>query len=336
MNPFKQTKVAVPPRSVLPSYILIESRIPATHGEKLLGRIVIDYGNPTDEYRPEDPRPALSSGPKFLEIIDTEFSSLFSIEKNKVAQLKVGLILDLDLHKLEKEDSSLKSCFVRTRSLPQHRDAFNALKRHHGPEIAQLLNDNERRGYMVVGYKSCVNGQMGRSREYANGMKLDIKVPTGAAVTAGTHGAVNLGTQADISAGLGTEGKGTLSTSSTMAGEQIFAVRYRLISLTKKEEVDFGAVPRVDNEHGVFGDSDDEGDNEDFITEDDASDNDNGGPEAQEGESLVLCGEFKGSDSPLVIQSDIMDGCKAVVNTAERMDAKPDLDLKEAKEGKGG
>ncbi|KAH7459113.1 hypothetical protein FOMA001_g20244 [Fusarium oxysporum f. sp. matthiolae] len=325
MNPFKQTKT-----TELPSYILTEARIPADEGDRLLGRIVADFNNPTDEYRPQDPRPALMLGPKVLEIIDTEFSSLLSVERNKVAQAKVGLILKVDFDKLAKEESSLKSSFVRSRFLPQHRDAFEALMQQHGDEVLKLLRDNKGKGYMVVGYKSCVNGQMGKTREYADGKKVDINIPTGAAVTAATHGAVNLGNQADVGVGLGSQDKQSSSTTATMVGEQIFAVRYRIITLVKgtKGESDFGDVQRVSREHGVFGEEE-EGK---FITEDDTSDD--GVPEVVEEEEVLLCGDAANeSDSSKVIQSDLTETGSIGVEYGAKGEEKGEEKVQENDEG---
>lgn len=305
MGLFKKTKEDKGPAVVpsLPSYILTEARIPDEEGDLLLGRIVADFNNPSDEYKPYDPRPALKSGPKFLEIVDTEFSSLFSSEKNSTAQAKVGVMLNIDFDKLATQESHLKSSFVRTRILPQHRDAFNALMREHKAEILQLLRDNGGKGYMVVGYKSCVNGQMGRSRDFANRTKVDVNLPTGAIVTAATHGMVNLGNQADLGFANDSSSKQGASMAATMSGEQIFAVRCRLITIRKDktDEGDFGDIQRVRPEHGVFGEKEE---SEEFITEDDNSDDETF--EVVEGEELLLCGDAADeSDPSKVIQSDV-------------------------------
>jgi hypothetical protein len=299
MNPFKQSQ-----KAELPSYILTETRIPAEQeGDRLLGRIVADFRNPSDNYRPEDPRPALKLGPKVLEIIDNEFSSLFSIDQNKVAQTKVGQILKVDFNKLEKEESSLKSSFVRTRFLTQHRDAFRALVKMHGPEITQLLRDNKsnkRKGYMVVGYKSCVDGQLGKTRQYSDGKSVDFNLPIGAAISAA---AIPAATQTDVGFTLGTTGGKSSSAAATMVGEQIFAIRYCVVTL-KGEGQYFGDVQRVSREHGVFGETDEyeEVETEDFLMEDDVSDD--GEVEVFGGEELHLCGDAGiEADAVMVIRS---------------------------------
>jgi hypothetical protein len=86
----KTSEPSAAPRK--PTYILTD-RIPGSEIPLLLGRIVADFVSPSDEYKPEDPRPALTS--KIYEIIDTDFSTLFSVSKNNVAESKVGQILGI-------------------------------------------------------------------------------------------------------------------------------------------------------------------------------------------------------------------------------------------------
>ncbi|KAF2273298.1 uncharacterized protein EI97DRAFT_480936 [Westerdykella ornata] len=209
------------------------------------------------------------------------------------------MILELDFDKLAKEESSLKSSFVRTRSLPQHREAFHALVQKHGAKIVQLLRDNKGKGYMAVGYKSCVNG-----REEGQ-----CKHSYRRCITAATQGVVNLHDQADIGMNIGSRDKGRYSTTATMAGEQIFAVRYRKVSFMKGkpvEGVDFGDVQRVSHEGGVFAKGEHD---EEFLTEDDTSER--GEPESVDAEELLLCGDgdvAEESDPAMVIQSDVNTG----------------------------
>ena len=267
MDWFKQKKA----EPDLPSYVLLETNIPGEQGSKLLGRIVEDYRNPTDGYRPEDPQPALAKGPGVLQIIDTEFESLLSVEKNKTAQAKVGQILKIDFEKLKSEEHSLKSAFVRTRSLPQHFDAFKALLKIHANDIMQLMQRKDGKAYMVVAYKSCVNGQAGQERQYSKQQQVKIDVPVDTIASAASHGTFNLGDKANLSLQLGKKEGEKASTSATGVGEQIFAVRYRTLALRRRQqelgEPQFGDVLRVSYANGVFGYEDGP-----FITEDDASD----------------------------------------------------------------
>lgn len=289
MNLFGRTKPADPS---LPSYALLENRLDGSEIDTLLGRIVVDFRNPLDGYRPDDPRKALLQKP--MEIIDTEFSSLFSVSKNKTAAGKIGSILNVDFNKLTEEGHRLKSSFVRTRILPQHRDALDALLTNYGPEIIKLMQSKDAKGkaYMAVGLKSCVNGEMGKERKYEKVTKVEIAMPTDTIVTAASHGIINPGPQFNVEAKKGQGNKEEASTSARMRGEQIFAVRYRILTLEKtknkdkqmtEEHAEYGDVLRVQYENGVFSYTTDE--HNDFIFEDDEPEN-NENPKQSENTDL--------------------------------------------------
>jgi hypothetical protein len=258
----------------LPTYILTSERLPGALGDVLLGRIVAKVQNPTDEYRPEDPRPALQS--EYLEVMDTEFKSLFSAQENHTAKLRVGQLLGVDIEKLISDERQVDSPCVRTKFLPQHRDAMKALLGKHRGEIEQLMSDNDGKVYMVVGYKAAVEGRFKDARKYTSRKKIRIEVPTGAMVAAATHGTVNLGKAADIGAEAGSETTDSNAQSSQADGEQIFAIRYReligkklgFFSSQKGLKVDYGDVPRVVYEDGVFHG---EGDDLELVSEDEES-----------------------------------------------------------------
>lgn len=281
MNPFKQKPVLEKP-----SYVLTD-RLPASVGDVLLGRIVADFLSPLDEYKPEDPRPALIAGT--LEIVDTDFVSLFSISRNKLAVTKISQILNVGVESLLKNEGSIKSSFVRTRTLPQHREVLAALLKKHATDIIKMLRNNKGKAYMAVGFKSCVDGEIAKERLCTNKKLVEIGVPVGAIVSAASQGAVNLGDQANVGLDVQRSREEQHSRKATMVGEQIFAVRYRALSLRKRAdgpEADYGDILRVKFENGVYSYSEREGT---FVDDDSDDENDDIGNEevALGGESVV-------------------------------------------------
>lgn len=267
-----------PPSSGItqPTYILTD-RLPSSQIPLLLGRIVADIASPTDEYIPEDPRPALTSKP--LEIVDTDFSILFSGSKNTFVESKISHILGLAAQDGQNSTSSLQSKRVRTRTLPQHREALKALLGKFKPQILQLLRDNGGVAYMVVGVKSALDAEHAVDRQFGNRKALTVGLPTAAVVSAASHGTVNLGPGADVDVNVERVRGRAFESAGTMDGEQVFALRYRVLTLKKKlflagqgVDVDYGSVKRVAFEDGVYGDV--EGGREEISEDEDDDDDD--------------------------------------------------------------
>lgn len=240
-----------------PTYLLTD-RLPNSEIPLLLGRIVADVASPTDEYIPEDPRLALHS--KTLEIIDTDFSTLFAGSKKNSIESKIGQILGISAKDGHDSQNRLQSKFVRTRTLPQHREAIKALLERFRPQILQLLKDNGGVAYMVVGVKSALDAEHATERQFGNRTALAIGLPTAAIVTAASHGVVNLGQAADVDVNSSrARGRG-FESAATMEGEQVFAIRYRLLKLkkyflgTREPDVDYGGVKHGTVEAAVYSD----------------------------------------------------------------------------------
>ena len=91
--------------------------------------------------------------------------------------------------------------------------------------------------------------------------------PARAAVQAASHGTVDLGDAVDgkVEAEGGREKN--MNTSAKMLGEQIFAIRYRILELNLKSETEpmkHGQIVRVKHDEGVYS-----GDGKELVFEDD-------------------------------------------------------------------
>ena len=239
-----------------PEYFLVD-RLPGSEIPRLLGRVVASKESPTDEYRPEDPRAALKG--KYLEVFDRDFASLFWADRNKTAESKICSILDINFSSKEQErQNQFAAKFIRTRILPQHRDALTALLEKNRTEITSLLVENGGVAYMVVGVKSCIDGRSNTRLSDSSNRSIAIDLPVSDAVAAATHGIVTVGQALDSGVEFSSGRSVGADVTTTMVGEQVFAVRYRRIVLkktflsSKGAYVDYGQIQRAHFDAGVF------------------------------------------------------------------------------------
>ena len=215
----------------------------------------------------EPSKPALKSktlaeslGGEEIEIVDEGFESLFSVTKNHTAQLKVGQIVGVDFAQGQSRSVTVKSKYVRTRTLTQHPDVLDALLKDYREEILYLLRKQKNgRAYMIVGLKTAVGGELKSNAKIHTKTTVAVALPVGPITLAASHGTVNLSDEADPQGVIGKDHEATRFTSFGMVGEQIFAIRYRLISLKRPRrsedaQVNYGEVLRVPEADGVYGD----------------------------------------------------------------------------------
>jgi hypothetical protein len=259
-----------------PTYIILSQRLEKSHGNLLLGRVVVDMQNPTDEWAPSQSDGLLKTlQGQTMEVVDTNFQALFSIEKNKTAQMKIGQFLDLDMAKTIDREHSIESPFVRTRIITQHRIAYKALLEDHRAEIKELLKNNQNEGFMIVGFKSAVENKLGRAQKDTRTRDVNTNLPVGTLAEAATTSTTVLGKGADIDLNLRISNTAELSSQSVASGEQIFAIRYRRLKLNRgpylhrkaEPSIDFGGIETFEPKHGVFGDGFE--DEREIVSEDD-------------------------------------------------------------------
>ena len=267
-------------KSAPPEYHLVD-RLPGSTIPFLLGRIVANTRSPSDEYAPEDPRPALNVGGgderPYLELYDEDFSTLFSAQRNSGAEARACRLLNIDFDQSAQATQSRVARVVRTRSLPQHREALASLLEHHRTAILRLLGDNGGTGHLIVGVKSCIDGSHGSSLGRTSTRKVELTLPTGLVVDAASHGVVQIGQVADISTGVESSRGWNAHQAGEMVGEQVFAIRYRKLTLKipflskKGKYVQYGKVEHAQFLGGVYGQTDRE-----EIEDDDEEEEDGG------------------------------------------------------------
>ena len=221
--------------------------------------------NKSTESPPKSKTLAESLGGEELEIVDEGFETLFSVTKNTTAQLRVGQIVGVEFDKGQSRSVTVKGKYVRTRTLTQHPDVLDALLKDYREEILDLLRKQKNgRAYMIVGLKTAVDGEFKSDTKVHTTATIKAALPAGAVAQAVSHGTVNPGDKADPQGKFGKDHEASRVTSFGMVGEQIFAVRYRLISLKrprhgKDEQVNYGEVFRVPETDGVYGEYGSEG-----------------------------------------------------------------------------
>jgi len=232
----------------------------------------------TDEVpsREDWPESAKNDAAKVIEAIkneevqveDSAFSFLFSQNNNFKVQTKLGQILGVTVENGKTMEVGITSKFVRTRNLTQHYDTLKALLAHHRQDILNLAPLAKRKKlYMVVGFKAAVDADVHKSFGEKQSISLQMAFPARAAVQAASHGTVDLGDAVDgkVEAEGGREKN--MNTSAKMLGEQIFAIRYRILELNLKSETEpmkHGQIVRVKHDEGVYS-----GDGKELVFEDD-------------------------------------------------------------------
>ena len=184
-------------------------------------------------------------------------------------------LLNIQFDDTHASTQSREAKVVRTRSLPQHREALASLLEQHRSAIVQLLGDNGGEGHLVVGVKSCIDGAHKTQSGSGAKRKIQITLPTGLIVDAASHGTVHLGQAADLTADLESENAWSAEQTGEMVGEQVFAIRYRHLMLKKPflsrkgEYVNYGKVEHALFESGVYGPTNREEISDDDIDEED-------------------------------------------------------------------
>ncbi|RFU30416.1 hypothetical protein B7463_g5905, partial [Scytalidium lignicola] len=227
-----------------------------------------------------------------IQVEDSAFSFLFSQNNNYNVQFKLGQILGVTVEKGKEIKVGITSKYVRTRNLTQHYDTLKTLLARHRKEILELAPLVKRkRLYMVVGFKAAVDADMHKSFEEKQSMSLQAAFPAEAVVQAASHGAVNLGNT--INPQLDTDGRreNNMNASAKMIGEQIFAIRYRILDLNlkkKSEPIKHGEIMRVKHGEGVYGAGDKE-----LVFEDDDYSEDSDYDEWQDEEIVPSLGSIR-------------------------------------------
>lgn len=228
--------------------------------------------HPTHEYRPEDPRPVLGTASVLIE--DSNVENVLSVTKNAVVRAKLSDLLGFDASKNKEKTTSVRSKLVKTETLTQHRDALANLLSKHRVSIERLLADNQNKGYMIVGVKSCIDPEVSTSRVTETDVAAKVKIPLGQATQMASHDTVGDLPALDISAEGGSTRQGTSRATFQGQGEQVFAIQYRLLTLSKKrasllrpgkQEVQYGALQYTNFEDGVYS-----GSKQDLVYEDDS------------------------------------------------------------------
>jgi hypothetical protein len=278
--------------SASPPFVLLVQKLPAdTLALKLIGRIVEDVRQPTNGYRPEDPRPLLDTTP--IEVTDTDASVYQNSIKNTTVKAQLGQLFGVAAQGSKTDGTQLSGKTIVTRLLPQHRDAYDAIYAAHGRDIEKLLKLNGGVGYMIVGLKTILDGSVDFSRSHEQGLSGETSAPVGAVLAATTQGVgAFLGNSVDPSIGGGKVVAAEWAARHQMMGERVFAIQYRVVSLEKqgklwngKKTARLKSMYVVNLQDGVYGDNHDDKPKE-VVYEDDESET-SGGEEEEEGEDSL-------------------------------------------------
>jgi hypothetical protein len=145
--------------------------------------------------------------------------------------------------------------------------------------------------------KSALDAQHVLRREFSSSTAVKIGAPTDAIITAASHGTVNLGESVNVDVNADRGRSMAIETAGKTDGEQVFAVRYRVLTLKKPflskqgAYVDYGSVKQVGFEDGVYGVT--KGEREEISEDEEGEDDDE---DEFDDEDIDLAREVAGSE----------------------------------------
>jgi hypothetical protein len=145
--------------------------------------------------------------------------------------------------------------------------------------------------------KSALDAQHVLRREFSSSTAVKIGVPTDAIIAAASHGTVNLGESVNVDVNADRGRSMAIETAGKTDGEQVFAVRYRVLTLKKPflskqgAYVDYGSVKQVGFEDGVYGVT--KGEREEISEDEEGEDDDE---DEFDDEDIDLAQEVAGSE----------------------------------------
>jgi hypothetical protein len=227
-----------------PGFVVLETGLPISVAHFLLGCVVADPANPTDYFRPSKNADAFRDYE--LEITETSYGAFVKKNKDQSLNARVGELIGMDTDTSVGQAQRVESGIVRTRTLMQHEDIKDMLMDSPAQsDIVKLMHKYDGRGFLVVGLMSAVKGQRSRLSSTTGEVIVRMDAPVSAAVAGVSHGMIRVPAEKVDPAIKYTKKSGELvEMTSTMKGEHIFAVRYRVL-LLKAGTVHVGRESRV-------------------------------------------------------------------------------------------
>jgi len=237
-----------------PGFVLLENAVPLDRVSNfLLGCVVSDMRNPTEDFQPEGNYHAFQE--YIIEVFDKGYSAFVESNTDRSLEGRIGTLVGVTDASKKKTTESFDSTVVRTKTLMQHPEIFKQVMSSKAKaNIVELMERNGGKGYLVVGFKSALDAKHAHTFENTRRLSANIRVPAREAVKGGTQGAVDPGDAVDPQITYTDNSGQRVIIESTMMGERIIAVRYRLLTLRGlfAKEVKSGEIVRVNVGAGVF------------------------------------------------------------------------------------
>lgn len=247
---------------------VLTDRLPCDkYFDKLLGLVVADIVHPTQDYCPSASAAPLEAD----DIVDTDVSTFLSAHASTTFASELRNMFSVSSESNALQQQNLSSKKILTRRLPQQQVAFQNLLAKHREEVMALLTRYRGRGYMIVAFKTCVDGEIESDLSRNKAIQGQGTLPVSSIANAASHGTFVMDDTLNPSASARTASGVSWRSKAIAQGEQIFAIQYRLVKL-KKHFLASGSSPSlqplqtVSYEDGIFGDDD-----KDAVYEDDTS-----------------------------------------------------------------
>jgi hypothetical protein len=217
--------------------------------DKLLGAIVPDFQEPQRSFiaAPENSLTIVTP------VEDIDFKTFLNASSSGKVWSRVGNIFKGAFGEDSTTQERRKAQKVRSYGLRNEENTFKLSKAASGAEIDEMIKNNAGGHggvvYMVVGIKTCIDGQFWSNSASSSHQDGTLEIPTNAISTslAGTSPLIDANLSVGGSRDMGEGRKGYL----VAKGERIFAVKYRMIKTRRDWKIT--PVPKSKSELNLGG-----------------------------------------------------------------------------------
>ncbi|RSL54949.1 hypothetical protein CEP53_007260 [Fusarium sp. AF-6] len=210
------------------TWVVFDNDIDASVGLKLLGRVVSDVRNPSNNFCPpiSSSEPDMLSGDTRVDVRHgPDLALTLKTVRSQTAAAMLAQLFDLGVSSDQGQYFELKSAHAKTLRLHQHQDIWETVHKSHGEKLRDLARSSTGKGdlYLLVGIKTAQGPRIKRTdsegaahRFKANTLALENIILNSPVSTSNGLAAVELESSTNL----------TTAYESTVQGERAYAAEY--------------------------------------------------------------------------------------------------------------
>ncbi|KAI8648954.1 hypothetical protein NCS56_01512600 [Fusarium sp. Ph1] len=210
------------------TWVVFDNDIDASAGLKLLGRVVSDVRNPSNNFCPRisPSEPDLLSGDTMVDVRhEPDLALTLKTVRSQTAAAMLAQLFDLGVSSDQGQSFELKSARAKTLRLHQHQEIWEAVHKSHGEKIRDLARSSTGNGglYVLVGIKTAQGPRIKRTD--SDGVAHHFKANTSALENIILSSPVSTSNDL-VSVELESSTNLTTAYESTVQGERAYAAEY--------------------------------------------------------------------------------------------------------------